>query len=134
MLSDLSVTAVVGACALLVIAGVMTWVARGAENGKLPVGGRVAVRTRKTSASPDALLRGNRRAAPFLQRYAVILAALAFLVIVLGFVNDVAAFAVHLVALVFLALAAVVSIRKADAGASGASSTPTTGRVETPTA
>lgn len=115
MLSDLSVTAIMGACALLVIAGIMTWVARGARAGRLPFGGRVAIRTSRTSASREALLAGNRGAAPYLQRYAVILAVLAPVVIALGFISDIAALGVHIVALVFLVLAAVVSVRKADA-------------------
>lgn len=120
MLSDLSVATMVGALALCVIAGVMAWVARGAQAGRLPLGGRLAVRTRATSASREALVEGNRAAAPFLLRYAVILALLALPVMLLGFVSDVAALAVHLVALVVLGLAAVVSVRKADEGAAAA--------------
>ena len=52
----------------------MTWVARGADDGRLPFGGRVSIRTATTRRSPEALLVGNRAAAPFLRRYAVILA------------------------------------------------------------
>lgn len=120
MLSDLSVAAMVGAVALLVIAGVMTWVARGADDGRLPFGGRVSIRTATTRRSPEALLVGNRAAAPFLRRYAVILAVLAALVLLLSFVSDIAALAVHLLAVVALVLAVMVCLKKADAAAAPA--------------
>lgn len=117
MLTDLAATVMMGAVALLVIGAVMVWVARTILGGSLPFGGRLALRPSSAQGSPAALLAANQAAAPFLQRYGVIVIVCAVLVILLGLVSAAAALVVHVVAIVFLVLAALVCRRKADAAA-----------------
>lgn len=117
MLSDLSVTVMIGAVALLLVVAVMVWMARGAQAGRLPLGGKVGLRTKATRRSPEAYLAGNRAAAPFVERYAVIVGALTGLSFLLTFVSDIAAAVVYVLALLFLALGVKVAFAKADAGA-----------------
>lgn len=122
MFSDLAVTALLGACVLLVVAGVMVWAGRRIEVGVLPLGGRLAIRTQAARASAGGLLGANQAAAPFMQRYGTIVAGLAVLVVLLTFVSDVAAVVVHLLAVLILALGLFVCVKKAG-GAGHASTT-----------
>lgn len=117
MITDLAVTAMMGACVLLAIAGATAWVARSVMAGSLPLGGKLALRPRNVARSPEALLDANRAAAPFMSHYALIVGVLALLVLLLALFSDVLAVIVHLVAIAMLCLGAWVCWTKAQRAA-----------------
>lgn len=118
MITDLAVTAMIGACVLLAIAGVAAWVGRSIMAGSLPLGGKLALRPRSVARSPEALLDANRAAAPFIGHYALIVGVLAALVIVLAPFSDVLAVVLHLVAIAMVCLGAWVCWTKVQRVAS----------------
>ena len=63
MITDLAVTAMIGACVLAAIAAMTAWLARSITSGTLPFGGRLALRPRGVARTPEALLDANRAAA-----------------------------------------------------------------------
>ena len=131
MITDLAVTAMIGACVLAAIAAMTAWLARSITSGTLPFGSRLALRPRGVARTPEALPDANRAAAPFMMRYALIVGVLAVLVILVAPFSDIAAVIVHLVAIIMVCLGAWVCWAKARrAAASSSVVDPTVGTTD----
>lgn len=120
MFSDLAATVFMGACALAVIAGFLLWLGRASASDRVAPNSFYGVRIAATRVSESAWRAGHRAAAPFMERYGVIVLACAALVILLTFVSDIAALIVHIIGVIFLGLGSWVIVAKADRGARAA--------------
>jgi hypothetical protein len=69
---------------LFVLAGLLPWVGRAGANGSLPRNDSTGIRTKWTTASPEAWAAGHRAAAPLLLAAGVAAAACGVLAIVLS--------------------------------------------------